>query len=100
MDCYKEFAHIYDELINSDIDYKTWALKIISICNEYGIDRSSYLDLACGTGNLTIEIASEFKEIWAVDLSCDMLSEAEKKVRDAEIKAKFVCQDILRIESK
>ena len=38
MDCYKEFAHIYDELINSDIDYKTWA-KNISICNEYDIDR-------------------------------------------------------------
>ncbi len=97
MDCYKEFAHIYDELINSDIDYKTWASKILCICKEYGIDRSNYLDLACGTGNLTIEIAGEFKHIWAVDLSSDMLSEAEKKLRDASIKAKFVCQDICEL---
>jgi len=97
MDCYKEFAHIYDELINSDIDYKAWASKILYICKEYGIDMDNYLDLACGTGNLTIEIASEFKHIWAVDLSSDMLSEAEKKMRDASIKAKFVCQDICEL---
>jgi ubiquinone/menaquinone biosynthesis C-methylase UbiE len=97
MDCYKEFAHIYDELINSDIDYKTWASNILGICSEFGIDRSTYLDLACGTGNLTIEIASKFKETWAVDLSCDMLCEAEKKIRDASIKAKFVCQDICEL---
>ena len=97
MDCYKEFAHIYDELINSDIDYSAWALKILGICSEYNIDRDSYLDLACGTGNLTIEIANEFRHIWAVDLSCDMLCEAEKKIRDAGIKAKFLCQDICEL---
>ena len=97
MDCYKEFAHIYDELINSDIDYRAWASKILGICSEYGIDRTNYLDLACGTGNLTIEIAREFKCVWAIDLSSDMLSEAEKKMRDAHIKAKFVCQDICEL---
>ena len=97
MDCYKEFAHIYDELINSDINYKAWASKILCICKEYGIDMDSYLDLACGTGNLTLEIASEFRHVWAVDLSSDMLSEAEKKMRDAQMKAKFVCQDICEL---
>ncbi|MBK5243282.1 class I SAM-dependent methyltransferase [Clostridium sp.] len=94
MNCYKEFAHIYDKLINSDIDYKTWALNILNICSENNIDCDSYLDLACGTGNLTVEIASEFKYIWAVDLSSDMLSEAEQKMREIGIKAKFICQDI------
>jgi len=97
MDCYKEFAHIYDELINSDIDYRTWASNILFMCKEYNLDMESYLDLACGTGNLTIEIASEFKNIWAVDLSCDMLSQAEKKMRDARVEAKFVCQDICEL---
>jgi len=98
MDCYKEFANIYDELINSDIDYKTWASNILYICkNQQHLNMESYLDLACGTGNLTIEIASEFKHVWAVDLSCDMLSQAEKKMRDVNIKAKFVCQDISKL---
>ena len=97
MDCYKEFAHIYDELINSDIDYRTWASNILCICKENGIDMDSYLDLACGTGNLTIEIASEFKDIWAVDLSSEMLSEAEQKMRAAKLKARFICQDICEL---
>ena len=97
MNCYKEFAHIYDRLINSDIDYKTWAYNILCICKEYHLDMDNYLDLACGTGNLTIEIASKFKDIWAVDLSCDMLSQAEKKMRDAHVKANFVCQDICQL---
>ncbi|WP_291632980.1 class I SAM-dependent methyltransferase [Clostridium sp.] len=97
MDCYKEFAHIYDELINSDIDYKSWASSILGICKEYRVDMDNYLDLACGTGNLTIEIASEFNHTWAVDLSSDMLSEAEKKMREALIKAKFICQDICEL---
>jgi len=97
MDCYKEFANIYDELINSDIDYKTWASNILYICKENNLDMENYLDLACGTGNLTIEIASEFKHIWAVDLSSDMLAQAENKMRDALIKAKFVCQNICKL---
>jgi len=97
MDCYKEFAQIYDQLINSDIDYKTWASNILCICREYNLDMNNYLDLACGTGNLTINIASGFKNIWAVDLSCDMLSQAEKKMRDVLIKANFVCQDICEL---
>jgi len=97
MDCYKEFANIYDELINSDIDYKTWASNILCICKEYNLDMESYLDLACGTGNLTIEIAREFKHIWAVDLSNDMLAQAEKKMREALTKAKYVCQDICQL---
>ena len=97
MNCYKEFAQIYDELINSDIDYKTWASTILCICKENNISMERYSDLACGTGNLTIEIANEFKHIWAVDLSSDMLSQAENKMREELIKATFVCQDICKL---
>jgi ubiquinone/menaquinone biosynthesis C-methylase UbiE len=97
MDCYKEFAQIYDELINSDIDYKAWASSILCICKENNINMESYLDLACGTGNLTVEIASEFKNIFAVDLSSEMLSQAEMKMRKAQIKVRLVCQDICEL---
>jgi ubiquinone/menaquinone biosynthesis C-methylase UbiE len=97
MNCYKEFAQIYDELINSDIDYKAWASSILCICKENNINMGSYLDLACGTGNLTVEIASEFKSIFAVDLSSEMLSQAEIKMRNAQIKVRLVCQDICEL---
>lgn len=97
MDCYKEFARIYDELINSDIDYERWAGVILSISEELGIDRKGYLDLGCGTANITEKIAPEFASTWAVDLSHDMLTEAENKVRNKGLKIKFVCQDITEL---
>lgn len=97
MKCYREFAHIYDRLIHGDIEYKQWSNKILEICNEYSINRESYLDLACGTGNMTREIGKSFKNTWAVDLSSEMLSEAEEKLRNSKIKAKLVCQDISKL---
>lgn len=97
MECYKEFAHIYDELINSDINYKEWASQILKICNELKVNRKDYLDLACGTGNITGEIAPEFNNTWAVDLSYDMLTEAETKLRGNRNNIRFVCQDITEL---
>ncbi|WML35871.1 class I SAM-dependent methyltransferase [Clostridium sp. OS1-26] len=97
MECYKEFAHIYDELINSDINYKEWASQILNICDELKINRKDYLDLACGTGNITGEIVSKFNSTWAVDLSYDMLTEAETKLRGNRNNIKFVCQDITEL---
>ncbi|WP_102399956.1 class I SAM-dependent DNA methyltransferase [Haloimpatiens massiliensis] len=98
MDCYKKFAHIYDELINEDIDYLKWCNKIIEICKENNIKYEDYLDLACGTGNMTKEVGRFFNKVWAVDLSTDMLMEAEEKMRNKAIKANFVCQDISKLQ--
>ena len=100
MECYKEFAKIYDKLIYGDVNYENWANYIIKICDEYGVNKDSYLDLACGTGNMTKEIAKYFKHTWAVDLSYDMLTEAEDKLRGCKIKVKFVCQDISDLDLK
>lgn len=98
MDQYKGLAYIYDELINCDVDYKSYADRILSICLKLNIDKNDYLDLACGTGNLTQHIAKEFKSTWALDLSNTMLTEAESKLRALGVKAKFVCQDICELK--
>ncbi|MBC8060747.1 MAG: class I SAM-dependent methyltransferase [Clostridiaceae bacterium] len=97
MECYKEFARIYDELINNDIDYFAFANFILDACERYLVDRESYLDLACGTGNLTINIFNSFKLSFGVDMSMEMLTEAEKKVRNNSCKPKFICQDICKL---
>ena len=94
MSCYKEFAQIYDELIRPDIDYKKWSSIILNICKDKGLKNECYLDLACGTGNITEEIGRAFKQVWAVDISHEMLTEAENKLRKSGVKARFVCQDI------
>lgn len=98
MDCYKDFAHIYDKLIYEDINYKKWAEVILKICSDFSVERNDYLDLACGTGNMTKEIGKGFKNIWAVDLSEDMLIEAEEKLRTNKINNKLICQDICHLE--
>jgi len=97
MSQYEEFAYIYDELINSDIDYKKWADKILEVCEKLNLERNDYLDLACGTGNMTLELSRYFKNTWAVDLSSQMLTKAEEKLRALKIKAKFICQDISKL---
>lgn len=94
MNCYKDFAHIYDELINGDIDYIKWSNKILELCENFNLDKRDYLDLGCGTGNITEKIAPHFSNSWAVDLSSEMLTEAEGKLRNKGLKVKFVCQDI------
>lgn len=98
MNRYKDFAKIYDELINTDIDYKRWANVILDLTKELNVNYEDYLDIACGTGNLTKELSSNFKNTWAVDLSMEMLTEAEVKLRAESKKAKFICQDITSLQ--
>lgn len=94
MKCYEKFAHIYDDLINTDIDYNVWYEKIINLCKELNIPRRDYLDLACGTGNLTEKLAPHFQTAWGVDLSYEMLTEADKKLRSKGLKVNLIRQDI------
>jgi SAM-dependent methyltransferase len=94
---YGEFAKIYDELINEDINYDEMIDRIIEICRENNIEFSDYLDIACGTGNVTIRLAKYFKNIYAVDLSEDMLREAFDKFRSGRVKGKIICQDMTEL---
>lgn len=94
---YGEFAKIYDELINEDINYDEMVARILEICNSYNVELNDYLDIACGTGNVTIRIAKYFKNIYGVDLSEDMLREAFDKFKEARIKGKIICQDMTEL---
>lgn len=91
---YEEFAIIYDKLINEDIDYNKIAKRIFQICEEYNINRKDYLDLACGTGNVAINIADSFEDSCAVDLSEDMLTIAYDKFQQNNINCQFLCQNM------
>ena len=95
---YGEFAKIYDDLINEDINYDNMISRIIEICNEHNIECKDYLDVACGTGNVTVRLAKHFKDIYAVDLSEDMLREAFNKLKENRIKGKIICQDMTEMQ--
>ncbi len=73
---YDAIAHVYDKL-NKEIDYKKWADFIEECFGRYLPERPALLlDLACGTGSMTVELASRGYDMIGVDLSEDMLSEA------------------------
>ncbi len=99
---YKEFANIYDELIYEDINYDEISEKIIGLSNANNIEFEDYLDLACGTGNVGVRVGKYFKNMYAVDLSSDMLNIAFEKFKQNKIKAKVICQDMseLRLNHK
>ena len=82
---YGEFAKIYDKLIYEDIDYDLIAKRLKEIIKENNIEKNDYLDLACGTGKVTEKMANEFENVYAVDLSDDMLMQAFDKFQEKNI---------------
>lgn len=94
MESYKMMATVYDNLVREDIDYESIESYILSLLDRFNINTDSYLDLACGTCNVGVYMAKHFKNNYFVDLSSDMLIEADKKLRENRIKGKIVCQDM------
>ena len=92
---YNDFAYIYDKLIN-DVDYKEWADYYFKIFQRYGLSPKLGLDLGCGTGNLTVELASRGIEMTGVDISEDMLMVAREKSEGMDIL--YLNQDMTEFE--
>lgn len=97
---YSSLAAVYDKL-NSGIDYAAWADFIEARLEKYfGKRPESLLDLACGTGSMTVEFARRGYDLTGVDLSDEMLSVARAKC-DAERflhKVLLVKQDMRELE--
>ena len=73
---YEAIARVYDKL-NSEIDYKAWADFLEKCFDKYLQNKPELvLDLACGTGRMTRELAARGYDMIGVDGSEDMLSEA------------------------
>ncbi|MGL4761588.1 MAG: class I SAM-dependent DNA methyltransferase [Sarcina sp.] len=98
MSSYNKMAKVYDQLINEDINYKEIAEYLLTIAKKENIKFDNYLDLACGTGNVGVHVGKEFKENYFVDLSADMLTEVEQKLRENKLRAKIICQDMCELE--
>lgn len=79
MNSYSDFAYIYDELMHRDIDYGKWTDYIENLFDMYGINPTLVCDLACGTGNMTINMAKRGYDMTGVDISKDMLNIAREK---------------------
>ena len=72
---YGPLAGCYDEL-TYDVDYPRWADYIEKHFARRHIPGRTVLDLACGTGSLTRELALRGYEMIGVDQSPEMLAQA------------------------
>lgn len=84
IDMYNRFAYLYDELIN-DVDYKKWVDYYFEIFSRYGINPTLGLDLGCGTGSMTLQLAQRGIDMTGIDLSEDMLCVAREKSEGKDI---------------
>ena len=98
MSSYDFLAGCYDRF-TYDVDYAAWADYIESHFRKKGIPGKTVLDLACGTGSLTYELAQRGYEMIGVDLSPEMLSEAmEKDMGGDHIPPMFLCQSMDQLD--
>ncbi len=98
MSSYEFLAGCYDAF-TYDVDYAAWADYIEKHFKRRGLPGKTVLDLACGTGSLTRELALRGYEMIGVDLSPEMLSEAAEKNRDVgEVPPMFLCQPMEKLD--
>ena len=91
---YSILVPVYDKL-NGTVDYSLWADYIEECFKKFSPEKEikSVLELGCGTGSMTLELARRGYDMTALDISEEMLSVAENRVREAGLK------DVLFVES-
>ena len=97
MSRYGAFAEYYDSL-TSNVSYDETAKYVADILNENGIKKGILLDLACGTGTMSVQMAKRGYEVIGIDNSPEMLSEACEKACEAGEDILFLCQDMCDID--
>ncbi|MFD3447665.1 class I SAM-dependent DNA methyltransferase [Microbacteriaceae bacterium 4G12] len=90
---YERFAFLYDELM-SDVPYEKW----VEFVERYMEHKGSILDLACGTGNITLPLAKKGYNVVGVDLSEDMLAVAQQKLAEVGLFVPFYQQDMRELD--
>ena len=94
---YGVFSEFYDAL-TANVSYDTVSQVLSSLLTRYGKSRGLLLDLACGTGSVSVRLAKKGYEVIGVDLSPEMLSEAQNKAYSAGQNILFLCQDMTALD--
>ena len=79
MNSYCEFSAVYDEL-TQNVDYPKRFDYINNFLIENNITNGTVLDLACGTGSMSIELIKNGFDVIGIDLSENMLELASNRL--------------------
>ncbi len=97
MSGYGDFAAFYDAL-TADVDYAAWADYLLAVFKHHGGAYTQLLDLACGSGSLSLALAARGVDVIGVDGSQDMLAVACEKAEDFGVDGMFLCQDMRELD--
>ena len=84
LDGYSVLAPVYDRL-NDTVNYAEWADFVETCFTKFSAGKcrpESVLELGCGTGSMTLELAKRGYDMTALDLSEEMLSVADQRARE------------------
>lgn len=91
---YSALAPHYDRLMQ-DIPYPSWCDFYQACLAKYGISSpAAIVDLGCGTGSISIELAKRGHSVTGLDISEEMLALAFKKANAAGAKLLLLSQNM------
>lgn len=98
MSSYSAFALVYDAL-TQNVEYSKRADYVSTLFKRLGVSQgATVLDLACGTGSLTVELAKLGYDMIGVDVSEDMLSQAQNKMYADEVSMLLLKQNMTELD--
>ena len=95
---YETFSFYYDAL-TENVNYPARAAYLDGLVQKYKQSAGKVmLDLACGTGTMTEEMAERGYDMIGVDYSEGMLGQAMEKKIEKQLPIQYVCQDMRELE--
>lgn len=97
MNAYHCLAESYDRLTR-DVDYRAIGAFYFEILRRENIHPRTAVDLACGTGSVTALLAQKGLRVIGVDLSEEMLTQAQQKTQSLSPRPLFLHQNLCRLK--
>lgn len=96
---YEHFAYLYDQLME-EAPYDQWVSFVREKVEKYPLGGNQLLDLACGTGELSVRLAKAGFDVTGIDLSEDMLAVAQAKSETFQTSISFFQQNMVNLEGQ
>ncbi|WP_245983420.1 class I SAM-dependent DNA methyltransferase [Ammoniphilus oxalaticus] len=95
---YTRLAQVYDRFM-ADAPYEEWVRFAESEWMQFQLTPKKVMDLACGTGSISVLLAKRGYQVTGIDLSEEMLTIAEEKGRGEGVRLQLYQQDMVELRS-